>query len=229
MNSYTVYKHTAPNGKAYIGITVQKNPKRRWQHGLGYRTQTLFFRAILKYGWDNFKHEILFSGLTKEEAEREEIRLIKELHTTDRRYGYNIDNGGNCFGTHSEETKRKISEAQKGEKNHAWGKPSPRRGTKASPEAILKNRLSHLGHPSWCKGKKMTEEQKKNMQGKKRSDETKKKLSLIKSKRVICNETQVIYASCKEAAEKLGINRGSISNVACGKTKTAGGYTWSYL
>lgn len=29
---YTVYKHTTPSGKVYIGITGQK-PERRWQNG----------------------------------------------------------------------------------------------------------------------------------------------------------------------------------------------------
>ena len=36
--------------------------------------------------------------------------------------GYNIELGGNSIGKHSEETKRKISEAQLGEKNHMYGK-----------------------------------------------------------------------------------------------------------
>ena len=62
-----VYKHTAPNGKVYIGITGF-DPKYRWLNGRGYSMQSVFFNAIVKYGWINFKHEILFTDLTKEDA-----------------------------------------------------------------------------------------------------------------------------------------------------------------
>ena len=66
---YCVYKHTSPNGKVYIGITSQ-NPIARWRNGKGYSNNTHFKNAIDKYGWDNFKHEILHSELSKEEAEQ---------------------------------------------------------------------------------------------------------------------------------------------------------------
>lgn len=32
MGTYTVYKHTSPNGKVYIGIT-KLSVERRWQEG----------------------------------------------------------------------------------------------------------------------------------------------------------------------------------------------------
>ena len=92
---YTVYKHTAPNGKVYIGIT-KINPLRRWRNGYGYKGQEYFYRAILKYGWDNFKHEILYTGLTKEQAQAKEIELIELYKATDSDYGYNIHKGGNA-------------------------------------------------------------------------------------------------------------------------------------
>lgn len=46
---------------------------------------------------------------------------------------------GYWFGKHrSNETKRKLSEANTGEKNPGYGKPSPRKGSKSSPETIQK-------------------------------------------------------------------------------------------
>ena len=54
---FTVYKHTTPNNKLYIGITSRR-PQTRWANGFGYRNNEYFFNAISKYGWDNIKHEI---------------------------------------------------------------------------------------------------------------------------------------------------------------------------
>lgn len=62
-----VYKHTFPNGAVYIGKT-NMTPEDRWLNGWGYKNCPLMFNAILKFGWDNVKHEIIADGLTDEEA-----------------------------------------------------------------------------------------------------------------------------------------------------------------
>lgn len=74
--NFCVYKHTFPNGKVYIGITG-KEPKKRWANGLGYKGQSVF-TEIEKSGWDNIKHEILFSDLSWVEASSIEKKLIKK-------------------------------------------------------------------------------------------------------------------------------------------------------
>ena len=97
-NHYIVYKHTAPNNKVYIGITGF-DPEYRWlNNGRGYKNQTTFFNAIIKYGWINFKHEILFEGLTEEEALNKEEDLIQQYKSYDRRYGYNVSLRGAKYG-----------------------------------------------------------------------------------------------------------------------------------
>ena len=73
-NNFCVYKHTFPNGNVYIGITGQE-PEKRWANGFGYQGQRVF-KYIVKYGWDNIKHEILYSNITELEAERIEKKLI---------------------------------------------------------------------------------------------------------------------------------------------------------
>lgn len=90
---YIVYKHTAPNGKSYIGITKQQTNK-RWQNGFGYATQQFFWRAIQKYGWENFTHEILEDNLGIEDALVKEKYYIEKYQTVDREYGYNVHQGG---------------------------------------------------------------------------------------------------------------------------------------
>jgi len=77
--NFVVYKHTnIANGKVYIGITSQL-PQQRWgKNGSGYKPNTYFWRAIQKYGWDHFTHEILADGLTKEQALAMEKATIAE-------------------------------------------------------------------------------------------------------------------------------------------------------
>lgn len=110
---YVVYKHTSPSNKVYIGVTCQNPPEKRWANGKGYNDNKHFSRAISKYGWQNFLHEILFAGLTKEQAIEKEIELIAKYNATNRDYGYNIALGGNSVGELPEEQRRKISEAGK--------------------------------------------------------------------------------------------------------------------
>lgn len=120
---YSVYIHTAPNNKKYVGIT-SRPVHRRWDNGNGYRYQTLFYRAIIKYGWDNIDHTIVAQGLTKDEAIALEVQLIDLYSTTNPKFGYNQTAGGEGHsGTPlSEETRRKLSVAAK----RQWSSPDVR-------------------------------------------------------------------------------------------------------
>ena len=112
--NYTLYRHTFPNGKFYIGITNQTAEKRWGNNGNGYKTQSLVYNAILKYGWQNIRHEILYTNISKQEAEEKEIELIRQHKSNQREFGYNVNNGGFHHGCQSQETRRKISIAKMG-------------------------------------------------------------------------------------------------------------------
>ena len=94
MKEYYVYELLFPNQKRYIGITRRK-PAIRWGNGYGYYGQ-MVYNAIKKYGWNNIKHNILYSGLTKKEACEKERFLIKKYKTLNINYGYNLSEGGDC-------------------------------------------------------------------------------------------------------------------------------------
>lgn len=111
-NNYCIYMHTNKiNGKKYIGQTCQK-PEYRWNNGKGYKECSLFYAAILKYGWDNFDHTILHTNLTIEEANQLEEYYIALYHSNEEDFGYNLQAGGANRAV-SPLTKQKCSEHAK--------------------------------------------------------------------------------------------------------------------
>ena len=231
MGSYTVYKHTSPAGKVYIGITSQR-PEVRWRNGKKYEHNEHFNAAIQKYGWDKFRHEILFEGLTREEAVQKEVELIAYHKSNQKEYGYNITPGGDHYrhtaesrrkislaGTgrhHTEETRRKMSENRRGEKSHFYGKES------------------------WCKGKHLSEVTKQKLRearmGKPLSPEHRQKLSAAKigkaahnRKPVRCLDTGTVYPSATAAGAEVGVSFSNIAACCRGRQNTAGGLRWEYV
>ena len=93
---WIIYKHeNLINGKVYIGQTCTSIKQRSW-NGEGYRECPYFWKAICKYGWDNFSHEIIHDNIkTQDEANELEIYYIEKYKSINREYGYNISLGGN--------------------------------------------------------------------------------------------------------------------------------------
>ena len=87
-NSYSVYLHVFPDRKKYVGST-SRPVRERWDGGLGYENQKRMLSAIVKFGWENVGHYILFDGLDKETAHLIEAALIRKWKTTMRGKGYN--------------------------------------------------------------------------------------------------------------------------------------------
>ena len=247
-SNYCVYKHTFPNNKVYIGIT-QQEPEKRCKNGLGYDAhQTLMKRAIKKYGWQNIKHEILFKKLTKEQACKKEIELITLYDSTNKQKGYNVSSGGEgTVGVKptieskeknriahlgkkaSLETRKKISESNRGKHNKKRNEEQKRKISEATKKAMqnpeLRKRLSetHSGKNHRNYGKHL-------------SDETKKKISESKkgkrggfSKKVICIETNKIYESIGLASKDTKADKYGIGQVCLGKRKSAGGLHLKYI
>lgn len=164
--TYSVYRHTTPSGKVYIGITSQE-VERRWKNGEGYLHNEHFTRAIQKYGWDGIRHEIITSGLTKEEATEAEKLYIALYRSYERKYGYNMTMGGETGAVFTDEVRRKISKSKKGHhynvgvpfteerkrhlsENHAdvSGEKNPMYGKKLTPEQIARRQA----HRTYARG-----------------------------------------------------------------------------
>ncbi len=195
---YRVYKHTSPSNKVYIGITCMNPPEKRWNNGLGYWYNKHFYNAIQKYGWNNFKHEILFEGLTKREAEEKEVELISLYDATNKEKGYNKDNGGHSIGRFTMETKKKISDAAKERFQN--------------PE----------NHPLY--GKHRSEETKRKLSeyNKELFKDPTKNPNYGNTIKIIDLDTKIIYNSAYEVSDEFGISVENIRANCRGDLRTCG-------
>lgn len=177
-----IYKITNKiNNKCYIGQSI--NIERRFEeHKNTNRTSKYLHRAMIKYGIDNFKFEII-EICHKEELSEKEKYWINYYHSISP-YGYNLTDGGDGGNTfryrteeQMEETKKKISNAVSGENNGFFGK-----------------------HHS----EKTKEKLKQINIGKKLSQETKNKISESLQNHIVTNSTK---QKISEATKKQWNNK----------------------
>lgn len=233
------------NGKMYIGQTWYELSIRS-NAGNGYKGCTLLWNAIKKYGWQNFRYEFITFCGTQEISNYLENFFIEKYKSNNRKYGYNLRNGGS-HGKHSEETKEKMSLAKK-------GKPSPKKGklgkipsleTRQKLAIALKGNKNSLGKKTTETTKKklsIAMKGKKNRLGVKSSEETKQKIS----KSLIGNMRSLGLKHSDETKKKLSnMRKGSnhpnfgkspsnetrkkMADAKIGKPSTNKGKTWSLI
>lgn len=242
--NYKVYKHIFPNGKIYIGITCQEL-SRRWNNGNGYKNNEYMNNAIKKYGWENIKHEVLYSNLSKEEAESKEMELIKKLKANNKENGYNILDGGNVSDNLTTECRKKMSESQKKLwKNSEHRKRMSEAHTGKKMSEATKKKMAESNCKYWL-GKKMpkeaVEKMRKKLKGRKpwnkntkgimKANKTSFKIGEVHSvtKKIKCLESGIIYNSINDASRELNLNSTCIINVCKGKQKQTKGLHFEYV
>lgn len=245
---YCVYVHTSPSGKKYIGQT-RNSPEERWgKNGVGYLRkykgsdkyhQPAFAQAILKYGWDNFEHEVIANNLTKEEADNFEKLLIEKLDTMNSKHGYNLKEGGSN-GSHSKETKKKLSEFNKNKhlseehKNKIGESNKGKRRSEGTKRKLSEaNKGKNTGKKHYLYGKHLPEETKRKL-----SEANKGKLigennpHARKVSQYDLNGNIVkIWSSIADASRELKMSKQSIYQCCSdcyANCKTAGGFIWKY-
>lgn len=221
LKTYCVYLITnLVNGKQYAGQT-KRGFLKRWRAHLKEAkkgSRRILCSAIRKYGEDAFITSVFREKLTKEQADAEEILLIKTLRLTERGFGYNQTAGGE--GTKnlvvSEETKDKIrkysenmtpshrqnlSEARKGIKLSASTKAklsTLRKGKPKSEEHKKKLRAVRLGKPLSSLTKNKMREAALNM-----SVDHKKKISEAGKRKDISEATVMLLVSQKRSLNSI--------------------------
>lgn len=135
MPIYTIYKATNTfNKKSYIGIDSEWPKRCRGHKSAAKRGSKFFFHnALRKYGFENFKWEILFQTEDYDHALKDvEPFYIKFFDTFGER-GYNMTSGGEGIRnfSHTQETRKKISITKRKNPARPWlGKKRPDVGEK---------------------------------------------------------------------------------------------------
>ena len=253
-DSYSVYMHTTPSNKRYIGITCQPLNE-RWRNGEGYQRCVGFYRAIQKYGWDNIKHEILLSNLSYEEAINAEKQYIAKYKTHNKQYGYNCTDGGE--GVLGWKANKEQREKNRQAKIKQWKNPEMRakltkerqqRGaTNEERERLRKMIIKNWQNPEMRKKlvEHLREISKDETRRKKHSQDLKQQWAenpekFMKnrhyktgaenkcSKPVRCIDTGKVYTNAREAEKETGISYKSISSCVNGKIKSTKGTHWEF-
>ena len=234
-NVYVVYCHIAPNRKKYVGIT-STNTNQRWRNGRGYEKNYHFSRAIEKYGWESFRHQILLDRRTLYEAKSIVRRVNADGHLTDRRFGYNLRDGGD--GSFSQESRAKMSASRMGNTNTKGKKLRPE--TKPKISNSLKN--YYVSRPGTFSGRHHSESTKRKLSQRIVSQEQRAKMSYhhadvtgarnpsVKPVVQLSKGGDVLkrYAYASLAAEELSLDLSSLIKCCRGKQKTCGGFRWAY-
>lgn len=245
-----IYKWTSPNGKSYIGQSI--NLERRKQDFINnelYTTNnecslTVIDKARKKYpDFEQWYYEILEYCEPNELNDREQFYI--NLYDTFKN-GYNQTSGGGQNFEISDETRKKISDSHKGEKHPMYGKTH-------SNETKEKIRQANIGKTPWIKGKTLSDEHKEKIRqahigitfsdehkekignahkGKTRSDETKEKIRKANAKQVdqysLDGTFIKTFPSMIEIERQLGFSVSNICNCCNGKLKSAYGFIWRY-
>ena len=233
-----IYKITSPTGKIYIGEAVDIH--RRWKHykGLHCKRQPPLYNSLIKYGAVSHLFEIIEKCSTDDLKCRE--RYWQEFYDVLGEKGLNCQytECGILKQVHTQETKDKISKANKGKvlseetKQKLRDRP-PMIFTDAHRKKISiansgegnywfgkkgelsprfgKEGLRGENHPHWGKKGELS-----HSWGRKATKEQRDVQSKRQSKLVLDLNTGIFYESCLEAYNLLGIPSKRLSSYLSG-------------
>jgi group I intron endonuclease len=165
-----IYKITSPTNKVYIGSSVNIDKRWRSYKRLSCKNQVKLYNSLKKYGHEAHTFEIL-----------EECNF-DELYRRERYYGEKFnsigDNGlnlvlpsdGEVKAKYSDETRIKLSQLLKGERNPMYGKTKElnsfygKTHTEESKQKLSKSiKKYYESNKNWNYGNKYSEERKAQM------------------------------------------------------------------
>lgn len=249
------------NGKKYIGQAVNLKVRKRkflnWnnpKYAGDYINQ-----ARIKYNSNEYWNYEILEFCNKEDLNEKETYYISYFKSNLKEFGYNLtEGGGGTFGyVLSEETKRKMSIANSGEKNGFYGKHHSEETKRFLSEMRIGK---YNGEDNGFYGKHHSEESKRKMSnarkkriiteetkrklsiinsgenngmyGRNHSEETKRRLSKLRSIPILQYDLNMNlireWESAKSVMNELGFNNSRIGRNCKGIISKAYGYIWRY-
>lgn len=221
-----IYKLTSPNGKIYIGQTINKKQRKYHYNSNDFKSQNKLWNNVKKYNWkpsDTFEIiEEVVCGENKSILNEREIFWIKYFNSFQDGLNCNAGGCGNIGYIQSKETRKKMSLSKIGIKHPDW-----------------RNKQKS----EYTKGRKHTNDSKKKMSEvkiKRMNKNIKKKISIGlignkngkgnkgKSKKILCITNGVIYDSIKKASITLLLREADIIDVCKNKKKEIKNYKFIY-
>lgn len=205
------------NGKWYIGQSV--NIKKRWNEHIANLTKGSHRNVHLqsawkKYGADAFSFHIL-ELCDRERLNIREVCWVKEKNSFENGYNNTLGGDGAPGWKATDEARRKMSIAHKGQKRSAE--------TVAKMKAARKTSVSAANHMKRLRelkiSREVTEKERAHLVS----------LNEPRRKAVLCVETGCIYASAHEAAQAVGTYQSNISKCCREPTTTHRGCHWRYV
>ena len=189
-----------------------------------FQSNTLLKESIKKYGYENHIFEVIEEVKLSENTYGKNTALLRKrerywIFTLNTFYdGLNQNGGGSGCGSHTEESKQKISKALKG---------------KLKPSDFGENRKKWQHNEEWRKKISASKKEKSSpLKGKNRSYKGRISPNKGKGKPIIqydLNMNQIQeFSSLSKASQILNIPQPSISECLRKKYKTAGGYIFNY-
>jgi group I intron endonuclease len=231
-----IYKITNPNGKVYIGSTINLKDRIYRYKTNRVKQQIKISRSIEKYGWDKHLLEVIFTCDISERYFYENKFGIEYDVLGKKGLNCNIPKSDDSYICVSEETRKKIGLAHKGK---TISEEQKKQISINSSNWLKNNKHPMTGATPWNKGKSHLKGEKNPMYGVRRSDEWKAEHSKrmkeknpkgenhSKSVKIVNYINGECYFSIKEASEKLNITYSTLKGVV--QKKKINKYNICYL
>lgn len=166
-----IYKITSPSQKIYVGQTTRSLEQRYKEHCKP-KENSIISNAIMKYGPDNMKIEILCYCEDAELNDKEK-EYIKDFNSLEPN-GYNIRTGGSN-GKHSDISKQRMRKSKLGSLNPNYGKERSE-----NFKALMKEKKSGSNHHFY--GKQLEIQHKLNLSKSHKKDDLPMYLVRVKAR-----------------------------------------------
>ena len=230
-----IYKIISPTKKVYIGQSIDIEKRFNTYKNLNCKTQPIIYNSLLKYGFEKHKFEILEECSVKELNDKERYYQDLYSAVSNSGMNCKLTKSSDKSGVMSEYTRLKMigkklsedsikkrTESRKGYTHSEETKKKIRDSNKGSNLGKIHSEETRKKVSEAGKGRTHSEETKRKLseshKGKIVSKETRKKLSERDIGKLILNtENGVFYYGIKKASESICMTKSTLYNQLTGR------------